>query len=100
MRLTWVQIQTLHEHKGELDVDSGKVFVRFHGPPVGTELYDGKLLFVDKVEGQTCEQFSVTEFLESIGIATAEKTVQEPLAAETLADVEDEDNETEDTNEG
>lgn len=89
MRLTWVQIQTLHEHKGELDVDSGKVFVRFHGPPVGIELYDGELLFIDKVEGQTCEQFSVTKFLESIGIATAEEIVPDPPADEILVDTED-----------
>lgn len=42
MRLHWNQIVDLRKYAGKLDIDSGKLFVRFQGRTLGSDFYEGE----------------------------------------------------------
>ena len=58
MRLHWNQIVDLRKHAGELDVDSGKIFIRFHGLSKGEDFYEGEPVFYEPNLKLSYKEFS------------------------------------------
>jgi len=63
MQLTWNQIQELHQHKGQIDIDSNKVFVRFHGRPLAIDSYEGEMVLEEARSDAAHERFSISQVL-------------------------------------
>ena len=89
MRLHWEQITRLREHAGHLELDSGNLFVRFHGCANGGDYYDGEPVFAAPNVNVEYKQFSLSGVIgnfETIATKSEEVIVNSGIENEELTD--------------